>query len=121
MVKRSIVRDIDVLTPGWRIEGTLIFVDQIHRDFRVRGEAVRPRYRQLGLTDEEIDAALAFRFPEVKEAQVEVELAAVRIQCVCGERRRTVITAPTYETDLCICGRSWKIPFSITANGHSAK
>ena len=114
MPPRPIVRDLDVYHGQWRIDGTLIFVADLQRDHQRHGDAVRGPYRAMGITDDEIDAALAFTFPPVlAEPLVEPHFVSLTLHCVCGVRRQAMVAWPTLETDQCICGRTWRIPVGI--------
>jgi uncharacterized protein (DUF433 family) len=113
MSGRPIVRDRAILSGKWHFQGTFISVQELCRDFGRSGEAARVAYRRLGLADEEIDAALAFAYPEIEIAGVQVSAMSVSIRCVCGMRFRSTVHAPAYETDPCVCGRIWRIPVGI--------
>ena len=70
---------------------------------------MRAPYKSMGLSDPEIDSALAFAFPAVVERELRVEAAGLRTRCECGEWRRTHIEHPDFETDTCICGRQLRV------------
>jgi len=118
MPPRPIVRDPDVYDGRWHIDGTLIFVPDVQADYRSRGEAMRASYRRMGLSDPEIDAALAFTFPPVVDApSIEVKFVSVIVRCVCGQRRQAM-AGPDMETDVCPCGRTWRLPIAIEPGRH---
>jgi hypothetical protein len=67
----------------------------------------------MGLTDEELDAALAFRFPSIGARDIRPTLIGIEVRCECGVKRGTAITPPSYETDACPCGRIWQVQVSL--------
>ena len=115
MAEREIVRDPDVCDGRWRIDGTLIFVADVQRDFSKQRDAMRAPYKSMGLSDPEIDSALAFAFPAVVERELQVEAAGIRTRCECGEWRRTHIEHPDFDTDACICGRRLRVNVDLSA------
>ena len=62
-----------------------------------------------GLTDEEMDAALAFDMPPVQTPRAEVQFMGLTIHCECGIVRPTTVSAPTFEADICSWGRTWHV------------
>lgn len=90
MVVRAIVRDPDTHAGRWRFDGTTIFIDEPHRDCQCRGEAIRLSYQKLGPTHDEIDAALTFVFPGVREPAVAIEYIGLMVHCACGIHRSDV-------------------------------
>lgn len=114
MPSRPIARDPAVGDSPWCIEGTQIAVMQLQQDVRQRGDAARAAYRLMGLTDEELDAALAFRFPSIGVGVIEPEIIGLAVQCECGIKRKTHIAPPAYETDACPCGRVWQVQVQLT-------
>jgi hypothetical protein len=121
MTIRPIVRDHDILNGEWRFDGTLIAIPNLRSDIKRGGKRARDAYRAMGLSDADIDAGLAFEFPVIGDPAVEVPFMVVTVRCACGVRRKTTVTAPMYETDLCVCGRKWRIPVGIelAADGES--
>ena len=114
MQARPIVRDPDVYEGRWRIADTLVFVSDIQADHRRSGDAIRPPYHALGISDAEIEAALAFTFPPVLEApSIEVRYIGLTVHCVCGVKRQATAVGPELETDVCTCGRTWRLPVTI--------
>jgi uncharacterized protein (DUF433 family) len=116
MIARPIVRDPDVLGGRWHFADTLIYIDTLVADFQnsPSPQTVRAAYRAMGLTDVEIDQALAFTFPAVEPTVVEPEAVAFTIHCECGITRQTVVHAPDFRTDVCPCGRIWQIDTALT-------
>ena len=106
---RAIVRDDDVLSGRWRLEGTTIPVAAIRSDLRYGRAETKAQYKFMHLTDEEIDAVLAFDYPVVRHAALDVEYASVVVQCVCGEDTPMATLHPNSETVVCVCGRKWLI------------
>jgi uncharacterized protein (DUF433 family) len=106
---RAIVRDDDVLSGRWRFEGTTIPIAAIRSDLRYGRAATKAQYRFMHLTDDEIDAALAFEYPAVRPSSLDVEYASVVMQCVCGEDTPMTSLTPRTEIVECICGRTWRI------------
>jgi uncharacterized protein (DUF433 family) len=113
MIFRSIVRDDDILDGEWRFDGTLIAIRNLRRDIERGGMRAYDAYRSMGLSDDEIQAALTFAFPVIEQPAVEAPFMAIAIRCACGVHRQTTVSAPTYETDPCICGRRWRIAMAI--------
>ena len=113
MTSRPIVRHPSILDGEWRFDGTLIAIRNLRRDIERGGPRARTAYRSMGLSDAEIEAALAFDFPVIEQPAVEAPFLAVAIRCACGVHRQTTVSAPTYETDLCVCGRRWRIAMAI--------
>ena len=114
MPPRPIVRDPAVEDSPWCIEGTQIAVIQIQQDYARSGEAALDGYRHMGLTDNELAAALAFRFPSIGARVIEPEIIGLAVQCECGIKRKTYVAPPAYETDACPCGRVWQVDVSLT-------
>ena len=114
MEARPIVRDLAIANGRWHFENTAIFIDDIQRDFAREQSAVRPSYRSLGVTDTEFETAIAFDFPEIAEAQVELHGLHVTVNCVCGIRRLVHMNWTTMNTDECPCGRRWHIDAGIS-------
>ena len=106
---RAIIRDDDVLSGRWRFEGTTIPIAAIRSDLRFGRVATKAQYRFMHLTDEEIDAALAFDYPVVRPSTLDVEYASVIMQCICGEDTPMTSLIPRAELIECVCGRSWRV------------
>ena len=109
MTAREIVRDPNVLSGRWRFEGTSVAVADVLTDAGASREHAEKKYRYAGLSDEEIQAAMTFVFPDVRTTEVNLEYAAVVVNCACGE--------DTYKSGLsemvsivdCACRRRWRI------------
>jgi hypothetical protein len=116
MKQRAIVRDADDASSRWRFEGTNILVSDIKRDYLAGQANMRGTpYEALGLTRAEIDSALSFEFPPLNDVAFRVDVVGFDIHCVCGERRQTMAAPPSFETDQCVCGRTWRITVGIEA------
>jgi hypothetical protein len=122
MTGRAIVRAPDGQAITWVIDGTLIRVADLKRDYQSAGSQVFPVYRAMGLTDSEINAALTFHFPPVRDTTLDVRRtnrmrlwanlarATSHSSCRCGERRpaawpggRTISIAPRPGSILAPC------------------
>lgn len=114
MADRQIVRDPDIYDGRWHIDGTLIFISDVQADYRSRGEAMRAPYQRMGLSDVELDSALAFTFPPVIDTpSIKIDFISLIVRCVCGARRRAVASGPDMRTDVCSCGRTWLVKSRI--------
>ena len=82
---RPIVRDPGVLSGRWRIDDTEIAIAGIRQDYALGMEDIKRQYQSAHLTDEEIQAALAFEFPAVREPDVEIHLSSMTVHCECSE------------------------------------
>jgi hypothetical protein len=114
MTALQIVRDLTLHDGRWHFAGTLIFIDALVQDHRRQGEAIRPGYRAMGLSDEEIEAAITFPFPAVNGREMMAEAIVLDVRCECGIRRKTVVSPPAYETDACPCGRVWRVGVALS-------
>lgn len=120
MTARDIIRDPNVLSGRWRFDGTSIAVADVRTDADGNLDRANEKYRYAGLTDEEIQAAMTFVFPDVRVTEVNLEYAAVVVSCACGE--------DTYKSGLstevtivdCACRRRWRITVTpVPANDPS--
>jgi uncharacterized protein (DUF433 family) len=116
MQVRPIVRDPARTGGRWHFDGTAIYIDTLVSDFRNARDAssVRAAYVAMGVNDAEIDAALAFSFPEVAPAYMAANAVALTVHCLCGVQRETLVYPPDYQTDLCSCGRAWSVDIALT-------
>ena len=113
MTNRPIVRDTAIAGGRWRFEETPIFVDTLRTDYQRSGETIRDAYLASGLSDAEFDAAVAFRFPAIREQSAELEGSLVHVNCVCGIDRYAVVDAKTMNLDICPCGRTWHLSLHL--------
>jgi hypothetical protein len=104
MSPRRIVRDPDTLSGRWRLEDTMTPIGDIRREAHLGRDALKERYAAIELTDEEIDAILAFIFPAIREPSLTIERDEPTVHCVCGEH--TSGPGPNIE---CPCGRTWHV------------
>ena len=119
MSAREIIRDPNVLSGRWRFEGTSIAVADVRTDADASLDRATQKYRYAGLTDEEIQAAMTFVFPDVRTTEINLEYAAVVVNCACGE--------DTYKSGLsemvtivdCACRRRWRITVTPVPAGES--
>ena len=109
MAPRAIVRDPEILGGRWRFEGTSIPIAAIRADYLASRDELRQTYEFAGLTDEDIEAALTFEFPDIRGVEVLMEYAAITVNCSCGEDTPHSATWPLNETVTCLCGRKWRI------------
>ena len=109
MTNRHIVRDPAIAAGRWRFENTSIFIDDMTRDFARDPETMRAAYQLQGLSLAELDAALAFDFPVVRDVQIHVRYIDVEIDCVCGIHRSAKVDPENMNLDICPCGRRWHI------------
>lgn len=109
MTARAIVRDPEVLDGRWRFAGTSISIAAIRADYLATQEELGDQYRFAGLTDEDIQAALAFDFPEIRDVQIQMEYAAITVSCSCGEDMHSAATWPVAQTIECLCQRKWRV------------
>lgn len=117
MTMREIVRDPNILSGRWRFDGTSIAVADVRLDADASREAATARYRFAGLTDDEITSAMAFVFPDVRTTQVNLEYAAVVVNCACGEDTyKSGLTAMRTIVE-CACRRKWRITVEHVIDG----
>ena len=109
MTTRTIVRDPSMAGGRWHFAGTAIFVDAVRTDCARDSHGCRVAYHALGLSDEEISAALDFVFPAIDEPRFDTSLIVGLVHCSCGITRKPTIDHDTMVTDPCTCGRVWHI------------
>lgn len=109
MTARAIVRDPEILGGRWRFEGTSIAIASIRADFLATRAELDEQYYFAGLTDEDIEAALAFDFPEIRDVRIQMEYAAVTVSCTCGEDIHHAGAWPVVEVIDCLCARKWRV------------
>ena len=111
MAARSIVRDTDVLNGRWRLAETMVAIADIRRNAHLGRDALKERYAIILLTDEEIDAVMAFVFPAVRDPGVSIHSTSITVHCPCGEvtdvPREAIVKAN------CVCGRVWRVSADI--------
>jgi uncharacterized protein (DUF433 family) len=109
MSSRTIVRDPSILDGRWHFDGTTIAVATVRLDHANGGAERDGSYRFMDLTDDEIENALAFDFPSIRESSMDTLYASVVMHCECGEDTSQAMTWPTESQLLCQCGRTWLI------------
>jgi len=114
MIPRQIVRHPDVAFGRWRFENTSIFIDDLRTDSQLDEPAAHVAYSALGLSDAEFAAALAFDFPEIAKSGDHFQSPHLLVHCTCGIVRTALVDPTTMETDLCPCGRRWKVTVTLT-------
>jgi hypothetical protein len=108
MALRSIVRNDNVLSGRWVLDGTEIAIAAILADYKLGREACLETYASSFLTEDELDAIIAFEFPAIRDVAVRVEHYSVTIHCECGEDTTVAEIWPTGHVE-CICGRVWDV------------
>ena len=109
MTARAIVRDPELLDGRWHFEGTSAAVADVVTDYAASATSLPETYRFAGLTDEEVQAALTFEFPEVKDLSVTLEYGSVEVHCVCGEHTQKTGVWPLVGEIECPCRRTWRV------------
>jgi uncharacterized protein (DUF433 family) len=119
---RRIIRDEGTLYGRWHFQGTAIPVAAIRADAAARINAFEDTYRVAGLTDEEIELALEFDFPDVRKTELHAQYVVATLECSCGEVRHLTLSGFNEGEVACVCGRHWRAclmlePGDITAAG----
>ena len=109
MPARDIIRHPDILGGRWHFNGTSVAVAAVRIDHGKDRAEQDGSYRFMHLTDEEIASALAFDFPAIREAQMDMLYASVLMHCECGEDTPQAMTWPTEKSVGCPCGRTWLV------------
>lgn len=109
MTARAIVRHPEILGGRWHFESTSIAVADVVLDYEAGRSGALESYRFAGLSDEEIEAALAFEFPAVRDVDVSLEYGSVRVECVCGEHTQKSGVWPLIAEVECPCRRTWRV------------
>jgi hypothetical protein len=114
MANRPIVRNDSISNGRWHFAGSGIFIDAIRRDAAVDLSAARTSYGMIGVTEDEFAAAMAFEFPDLHPASVDVQLYTASIHCSCGIVRTAAIDPTSHVSDPCPCGRRWQLSVGVT-------
>jgi hypothetical protein len=101
-----------VLQGRWRFEGTEVAIADIRRDFEIGDGPLMEPYRRRGISEDDIQAALSFDFPAIRNGRVEVDQSFITVHCVCGEDTRQTIAWPEM-TVRCVCSRLWKVAVAV--------
>jgi uncharacterized protein (DUF433 family) len=120
MLQRSIIHDPTILSGRWHIAGTQIAVAEVCLDYRDTQPVDSNPYHYNGLTRAEIQSALDFSFPAIRETHTSMVLAMLTIHCECGEDTHQTLTGwPELDID-CVCGRVWSVQLTVVPKNHSA-
>jgi len=111
MISRAIVRDPEVLGGRWRLAGTLVPIADIRLQAQIGNEKLRQRFGVIELTDEEIDAIMAFEFPALRDPAVSVHATTMTVYCPCGVAT-DIPRGEAVKSD-CVCGRLWHVSATI--------
>src|SRR5688500_3640223 len=111
MAPRAIVRDPEVLGGRWRLAGTLVPIADVRRQAGIGTEKLKQRFGAIDLTDQEIDAIMAFEFPALRDPAVSVHTTTMTVYCPCGEAT-DIPRGETVKSD-CVCGRLWRVSATI--------
>jgi uncharacterized protein (DUF433 family) len=106
---RPIVRDPLILGGRWRLDGTTFAIAEIKADHAARPPEGDALYHYEDVTATELEAALAFAFPVVRETQVSVLFGSITVACECGEDTHCRVGDVRTDSVQCICGREWWI------------
>jgi uncharacterized protein (DUF433 family) len=110
MSARPIVRKSDVLDGRWHFESTTIGVADVVADYMASRDGFSSEtYVYAGLSQDEIAAALEFKFPATRETTVQVEYASLTVHCECGEDTPATGVWPMVAEVECPCRRRWRI------------
>lgn len=120
---RAIVRDPDVRSGKWIIFGTRITVTDVRRWARdLTLDQINDEYHWpwLQLTQEELDACLAWEFPAGEGAEL-LYGHDINVRCSCGEDMDTGwFEDRDLGTFACeACGRVWRLELTITEEAAS--
>lgn len=115
---RAIVRDPDIRSGKWRLDGTRITVGDVRRwatQFTLEQINDDEHWPHLQLTQEELDACLAWEYPALGAARL-VFGTEICFRCACGEDIETGgFDDPHVGEFPCdTCGRSWRVDVLIT-------
>jgi uncharacterized protein (DUF433 family) len=113
MAARTIVRHPEVLEGRWHFDGTGILVAEVVRSYWSGFAGTGEEFRFCDLSGAELAAALAFDFPPVREASVELRPALIQANCVCGESTTIVTTGDNEAEIVCPCGRAWNVHLTV--------
>jgi hypothetical protein len=104
------VRKSDVLDGRWHFESTTIGVADVVADYMASRDGFSSEtYVYAGLSQDEIAAALEFKFPATRETTVQVEYASLTVHCECGEDTPATGVWPMVAEVECPCRRRWRI------------
>ena len=112
----EIVSTPDTCSGRWRFAGTRLWAS-IPKIYIDRGRAwLKEQWPDL--TDEMIDAAVAWDFPPNRDTP-RVSVEDVDVQCVCSDDTYTDVAASRSEVDrihVCrACGKRWRVTVTVEA------
>lgn len=113
LAPRKIVRDPEIHSGRWRLEGTDVPIAEIIRSGHLERGALKEQFLAIKPTDDEIDAIFAFEFPAIRKASVRVDGSSVVMSCECGESTEKDNTVGGTTDITCPCGRTWRVAASI--------
>ena len=118
LMHRLIVHDPDILSGRWHVAGTQIAIADICLDHRDAQPVDGEPYQYRDLTSAEIQHALDWEFPAVRETHTSMLLAMLTVHCECGEdTHQTVSEWPVLDID-CVCGRIWGVKVIVVPKQH---
>ena len=111
MAPRNIVRDPEVLSGRWHLEGTHVPIADIRRraQFGHGRDEIKRLYAAIDLTDEELDAIMEFVFPAIRQPSVDVQQGSATVHCECGEDTPGELGGHADGEIECPCGRTWRV------------
>ena len=121
MTPRRIIRDERKLYGRWHFEGTAIPIAALRADATARLDAFEETYRAAGLTDEEIEMALEFDFPDVRKAELHAQYVVATVACSCGEASYLTLSGFSEGEVDCSCGRLWRVCVELEPAGHDGQ
>ena len=113
MTARGIVRDPAILGGRWRFADTTIAIADVLAQIPKSPTSIDTQameaLRETGITDEDIQSAAQFPFPEVRELHLGTVFSSVIVECVCGEDTPKTGLGPGTMIVACACGRNWRV------------
>ena len=113
MSAREIVRDPAILGGRWHFANTNIAIADVLAQIPDPASRLDPTataaLRETGITDEDIQAATQFPFPEVRDLHIGTVFSSVIVECVCGEDTPKGGIGPGTMIVHCACGRNWRV------------
>jgi hypothetical protein len=109
MGTRAIVHDPAVLAGRWSFAGTTIAVAEVRAAYIADPNQAVRAFRRLGLSRDEVYAAVTFPFPDVRSSSITQDYASVPVHCVCGEETSATIQQTTTNVVTCACDRRWRV------------
>lgn len=113
MTEVAIVREDGILDGRWHLAGTTIPVAEVRIDYSLWDHEHPLVYGFLGLSSEQIGAALAFEFPALFETSITMLYSSFLFGCVCGEETSKTFTGFLESAFECACGRAWIVTLTV--------